>query len=169
MSPTEGILEPGINATVRVTFNPTDPKEYVTRIPLYLDDENDKPYLEIEFRGEGADAKIYFDRREVILPPVPLDTETKSSFYVLHNGYENLTLKSKLANEVGQLPIKIHFPEGEEIGVTKQKIRVEATFKFSTPLSFTTFVEFYDDEGNKFSIPISGTTDNSIFSVFSFM
>ena len=46
---------------------------------------------------------------------------------------------------------------------------MEASFKFSTPLSFTTFIEFYDDEGNKFSIPISGTTDNSIFSVFSFM
>ena len=88
---------------------------------------------------------------------------------VLHNGYENLTLNWKLANEVGKLPITIEFPEGQEIGVTKQKIKVEASFKFSTPLSFTTFIEFYDDEGNKFSIPISGTTDNSIFSVFSFM
>ena len=46
---------------------------------------------------------------------------------------------------------------------------MEATFSFSTPLSFTTFIEFYDDEGNKFQIPISGTTDNSIFSVFSFL
>ena len=80
-----------------------------------------------------------------------------------------MTLHPKLANEVGKLPIKIEFPEGAEIGVTKQKIKVEASFKFSTPLSFTTFIEFYDDEGNKFSIPISGTTDNSIFSVFSFM
>ena len=65
MSPTEGVLEPGMNATVRVTFNPTDPKEYVTRIPLYLDEEQEKPYLEIEFSGEGADAKIYFDRRKL--------------------------------------------------------------------------------------------------------
>ena len=48
MSPTEGLLEPRMNATVRVTFNPTDPKEYVTRIPLYLDEEREKPYLEIE-------------------------------------------------------------------------------------------------------------------------
>ena len=130
MSPTEGVLEPGMNATVRVTFNPTDPKEYVTRIPLYLDEEQEKPYLEIEFSGEGADAKIYFDRREVILPPVPLDTETKSSFMVLHNGYKNLTLNWKLTNEVGKLPITIEFHEGQEIGVTKQKIKVEASFKF---------------------------------------
>ena len=30
-------------------------------------------------------------------------------------------------------------------------------------------MDFFDDEGNKFSIPISGTTDNSIFTIFSFM
>ena len=42
-------------------------------------------------------------------------------------------------------------------------------FKFSSPLSFTTFLDFFDDEGNKFSIPISGTTDNSIFTVYSFL
>ena len=53
--------------------------------------------------------------------------------------------------------------------MTKQKVKVEASFTFSTPLSFTTFIDFFDDEGNKFSIPISGTTDNSVFSVFSFM
>jgi len=63
----------------------------------------------------------------------------------------------------------IKYPEGENIGVTKLKVKVEATFKFSSPLSFTTFLDFFDDEGNKFSIPISGTTDNSIFTIFSFM
>lgn len=36
-------------------------------------------------------------------------------------------------------------------------------------MSFTTFIDFYDDEGNKFSIPISGTTDNSLFTVFSYI
>jgi hypothetical protein len=42
-------------------------------------------------------------------------------------------------------------------------------FSSSKPLSFTTFIDFFDDEGNKFSIPISGTTDNSVFTIFSFM
>jgi len=70
---------------------------------------------------------------------------------------------------VGQLPITISFPDGENLGVTKQKVKVEATFMFSSPLSFTTFLDFFDDEGNKFSIPISGTTDNSILTVFSYL
>jgi hypothetical protein len=78
-------------------------------------------------------------------------------------------LRPVIANEVGRLPIVTKFPEGENIGVTKLKVKVEVTFKFSSPLSFTTFIDFFDDEGNKFSIPISGTTDNSIFTVFSFL
>lgn len=152
-----------------MTFNPHEPIEYVARIPLYLDGDKEKPYLLIEFKGEGADAKIYFDRREIILPPVPLGIETKATFYVCHNGYENQELRFKIANEVGKIPIKINFPDGNNLGVTKQKVKVEASFTFTSPLSFTTFIDFFDDEGNKFSIPISGTTDNSIFSVFTFL
>lgn len=76
MNPMEGTLEPSSQSLVRVTFNPHEPTEYVAKIPLFLDHDKEKPYLVIEFRGEGADAKIYFDRREIILPPVPLDTES---------------------------------------------------------------------------------------------
>jgi hypothetical protein len=150
MNPTEGVLEPGVHSTVRVTFNPHEAIEYSTKVPLFLDDETEKPYLTIEFKGQGAEAKIFFDRREIILPPVPLDIETKASFWVCHNGYENQELHYKIANEVGKLPIDIHFPDGQNLGVTKSKVKVEATFKFSTPLSFTTFIDFIDDEGKKF-------------------
>lgn len=78
-------------------------------------------------------------------------------------------MSPKIANEVGKLPIELLFPDGENLGVTKQKLKVEAVFMSPKPLSFTTFIDFFDDEGNKFSIPISGTTDNSIFTIFSFM
>lgn len=88
---------------------------------------------------------------------------------VCHNGYENLELRPKIATEVGKLPITLNFPDGKNLGVTKQKLKVEAVFSNKKPLSFTTFIDFYDDEGNKFSIPISGTTDNSLFTVFSFL
>lgn len=169
MNPTEGRLEPGATSTVRVTFNPLEPIEYFCKVPLFLDNEKEKPYLMVEFKGEGADAKIFFDRREVILPCTPLGIPARATFMVCHNGYENLELRPKVANEVGKLPIEIFFPDGENLGVTKAKCKVEAVFMSSKPLSFTTFIDFFDDEGNKFSIPISGTTDNSVFTIFSFM
>ena len=31
---------------------------------------------------------------------------------VCHNGYENLELRPKIANEVGKLPIELTFPDG---------------------------------------------------------
>ena len=169
MNPTEGRLEPGATSTVRVTFNPLEPNEYVCKAPLFLDGDKTKPYISVELRGEGADAKIFFDRREVILPCTPLDIPARATFMVCHNGYENLQLRPKIANEVGKLPIELNFPDGENLGVTKAKLKVEAVFTSSKPLSFTTFIDFFDDEGNKFSIPISGTADNSVFTIFSFM
>ena len=112
MNPTEGRLEPGATSTVRVTFNPLEPIEYACKVPLYLDGDRAKPYLMIEFRGEGADAKIFFDRREVLLPCTPLEIPARATFMVCHNGYENLELRPKIANEVGKLPIDLHFPDG---------------------------------------------------------
>jgi hypothetical protein len=79
MNPTEGRLDPGGAGTVRVTFNPLEPVHYECLCPLYLDGQ-DKPYLLVEFQGEGADAKIYFDRREVTLPCTPLDTPARATF-----------------------------------------------------------------------------------------
>lgn len=119
MNPTEGRLEPGTTSTVRVTFNPLEPQEYVVKVPLYLDGDKSKAYLMIEFRGEGAEAKIFFDRREIILPAVPLGFPAKATFLVCHNGYENLELRPKIATEVGKLPITLNFPDGKNLGVTK--------------------------------------------------
>jgi hypothetical protein len=169
VSPTDGRLDPNSGASIRVTFNPLEPREYYAKVPLYLDGEVDKPYLIIELKGEGTEPKIFFDRREIILPVVPLGMESRATFLVCHNGYENLELDPKIASEVGKLPIEWNFPDGNNLGVTKQKLKIEAKFSNSKPLSFTTHFDFYDDEGNKFSIPISGTTDNSIFTVFSYL
>jgi len=55
------------------------------------------------------------------------------------------------------------------LGITRNKIRVEATFSHPKPFSFTTRIEFYDDTGRIYSIPVSATTDNSLFTNFSYM
>jgi len=169
MNPTEGRLEPQTNATVRITFNPLEAKEYVEKVPLFLDGDKSKPYLWLEFRGEGVDAKIFFDRREIILPPVPIGVQARATFLVQYTGDENLEVKPKIATEVGKLNIELNFPEGKSLGVMKKKLKVEAVFSNKKPLSFTTHIDFYDEEGNKFPIPISGTTDNSLFTIFSFL
>ena len=138
LNPSEGKLEPGVTTNVRASFNPIEAKEYYAKIPLYLDNDTTKPYLFVEFKGEGTVPRLTFDRREIVLPVVPLGIPAKATFVVFNQGYENLELRPKVVSEVGKLPIAISFPDGSNVGVTKPKVKVEATFVHKKPLSFTT-------------------------------
>lgn len=55
------------------------------------------------------------------------------------------------------------------MGITSNKLRVEAIFKSNKPVSFTTRCEFYDEGGKTYCIPISGTTDNCLLTNYSYM
>lgn len=61
------------------------------------------------------------------------------------------------------------FVEGKTLGITRNKIKVEAVFSNPKPMSFTCRIEFYDDTGRIYSICVSGTTDNCLFTNFSYM
>ena len=136
-------------------------------MPLYID-EAKEPCLDLVFRGDAAFPKILFDRREILLPVVPLGIESKCIFRVINDGYENLTLKYRVLEE-DNFPIVCHFPEGKSVGITKQKLRVEASFLSEKVMSFTTKIEFCDTTGNFYYIPISGTTENCLLTNFPYM
>ena len=90
---TEGKLDPGMTTTVKVGFNPYIAEYYEQKVPLYLDGDTSKPYKEIVLRGEGAYPKMLFDRKEIILPIVPLGIPSRSTFNLINDGYENLNLR----------------------------------------------------------------------------
>jgi len=64
--------------------------------------------------------------------------------------------------------VDLEYLEGKNLGITKNKIKVEAVFINKKPLSFTTRIEFADDTGRVYALPISGTTDNSLFTNYTF-
>ncbi len=64
--------------------------------------------------------------------------------------------------------MKVHFPEGPNIGITRQKLKVDLTWKFLKPMSFCLKLEFIDDMNRTFVIPVSGTSDNCIFTNYTF-
>lgn len=168
IKPSEGYLEPAASVTVRASFNPLQPVEYEEKIKLYLD-QSSEPYLILTLRGEGAVPRISFDRRYVVLPIVPLKVPSKAVFRINNEGYQNVELKYRLPKDICKIPLELHFPDGQSLGSTKQKIIVEATFVSEKPFSFTSQLEFYDTEGNRFFIMIAGTADNCLPSVFSFI
>lgn len=62
-----------------VSFTPGVPKEYDETIDFYINDSS-KPYIQLNVKGVGTVPRIIFDRREVILPIVPLGVVSKATF-----------------------------------------------------------------------------------------
>lgn len=44
-------------------------------------------YVDVVFKGTASLPNLFFNKREVIMPVVPLDVETVSSFKILNDGY----------------------------------------------------------------------------------
>ena len=122
--PTQGRIEPGQQQIITVGFSPNNPGQYEKVVPFYLDNDLSKPYGNLTLKGMGDFPKLLFDRKEIILPVVPLDVESRCTFKIINDGYENLTLKYEIANDVGNIDknfLNLEFPEGKNLGVTKPK------------------------------------------------
>ncbi|MEW5300161.1 MAG: hypothetical protein WDW36_003110 [Sanguina aurantia] len=163
------VVQPGVMAQVGLRFMPRDAKVYDAIFPVYLDNDRSAPYLSLEVTGTGLFPRIRFDVRECVLPPVPLGFRSQAVFNIINNGYDNLELKFRLPADEVQLPIKIEFPLGTLIGIAKQSLPVLLSFASATPISFTANIDFMDEEGTRYSLPITGTTDNCLLTNQAFL
>ena len=50
----------------------------------------------------------------------------------------------------------------------KNELKCEVKFTSQKPITFTTRLIFYDKEGNQFPIQVAGTSDNCLFTNYSF-
>lgn len=51
VQPSSGTIEAGDTQTIRALFNPIRAEEYEHKAALYINDQKDKPYLELTMRG----------------------------------------------------------------------------------------------------------------------
>jgi len=80
--------------------------------------------MSIELKGIGAFPRLVFDRREIILPVVPLNIWSRCLFRVINEGYDNLNLKYNLIQEEGirNFKLELDFIEGQTLdNVTKKQ------------------------------------------------
>jgi len=82
--PSEGNIEPNAVQTVRATFNPIEAMDYKLKVPVFLNNDRTNPVTSIDLTGQGAQAKITFDRREIILPAMPLNITSKVTFTIFN-------------------------------------------------------------------------------------
>jgi hypothetical protein len=78
-------------------------------------------------------------------------------------GYDNLELSTELVRlppDTTRLPLRLSFPEGNLIGLAKDKLPVDVVFASTRPLSFTASLDFLDESGRTFSLPVTGAADS---------
>ncbi|XRB21165.1 FAP-47 protein [Pseudoscourfieldia marina] len=169
IEPRRGELGVKESANIRLHFLPKEPLSHEAVVPLYLDGEEKKSYLDLELRGQGRLPRLLFDVTEVVLAPTPLGVRTVQRFHVLNDGYTNLELQCKMPQDSNRIPISLHFPEGRMIGLAKNRLPVDVRFTSDKPMSFTAEIEVLDEDGNRYPLAVTGTADNSIFTTYSFV
>lgn len=100
---------------------------------------------------------------------VPLGVTSRAVFHIINDGYDNLELKVRLPADEHHLPLQLSFPDGTLIGIAKEKLTVVVSFTAQKPTSFTANVDFLDEDGKRYSLPITGTVDNSMLTLESFL
>jgi len=66
---------------------------------------------------------LLFDRRELILPVVPLQVESVGMFKIINEGYETIDIKHRIysLDELMIIPdIILFYPEGSKMGINKK-------------------------------------------------
>ena len=165
----------GAMCTVQFTFTPQIKKQYTNTVVLVsktIDDNNQvvkETKKSIILRGVGALPRLYFDKRELILPVVPLGFESSMKFKIKNDGYENTKITHEIRSEVGSLPIKLRYLDDQTIGYMRQELRMEIYFSSPKPLSFTCKLVFLDEDGQEAIIMVAGTADNCLFTNYSFI
>ena len=170
--PKEGQLNESNNETavLKFIFDPKKDIEY--RAPVYLvtldEDGNEISSKKIDVIGLGCKPRLYFDRREIIMPVVPLGVESRVRFRIKNDGFENARIEHRFTSEMGHLNIQVDYLDDHSIGLLKSRLRMEVYFTFNKPISFTGRLSFIDDENNETTIMISGTCENSLMTNYFF-
>jgi hypothetical protein len=86
----EGDIEPKEMFSFKINFVPRSSGIYKTRLPLYVNHNQQTPYTYIELTGELAVPSLIFEPQRLILPPVPLNIDNIGIVRVQAKGFEKL-------------------------------------------------------------------------------
>lgn len=170
VAPTKGDLGPGASMPIRVTFQPQSSANYSKKLEIYIKDQPDpsRPYLTLLCQGSGVFPRLTFSRQVVELPNVPLGITSRGTFTLFNNGYNALTIKHRVSPNI-PVALDISYPDGQSVGIMVESIRVVVAAKSDTPVSWNGKIEFYDQDGERFFVAVSGCTDGCLLTNFPFV
>jgi hypothetical protein len=170
VAPTKGDLGPGASMPIRVTFQPQSSANYSKKLEIYIKDQADssRPYLTLLCQGSGVFPRLTFSQQHVELPNVPLGITSRATFHVINNGYTALALKHRISPNI-PVALDISYPDGQSVGIMTESVRVVVSAKSDTPVSWSGKIEFYDQDGERFFVSVSGCTDGCLLTNYPFV
>lgn len=121
--------------------------------------------------AEATNPRIYFDKREILFPVVPLGFESRVLLKIKNGGYSSMQLDKQVECLLPGVDIKVVFINGNVIGGIKgEELKLEVTYysKIEKPVSFSGKLNIIDKSNQKFTILIHGVSDNSVLSNYLF-
>merc|ERR1712130_73857 len=158
-----GVLEALETAEIAIFFSPSTDQLFRENLLLLIDGSE---YLSLSLEGQASFPKLSFNNNEfILLPTVPLNCRSSKLCIIKNHGYENLEIRHEIIDDKAAGFIKIGYPNGRIIGGNgPNSLQIEISFISSISIAFTTRIDFLDCENNRFSIFVSGMTDNCILS-----
>ena len=163
--PTGGIINPKESMTIKIQFKPTRSKKYDIRLPIFIEKE-ETPYNELRLKAEGAAPCLLFETTDLILPTVPLNTESSSRLVIINDGYNKTHLSYSITQNVSDVNLSVTFINGNHLNAVKNVCIVEVKFIAKSPISFLTQIDFEDNNKKPYSVKVSGTSDDFLFTNF---
>ncbi|CAD8050766.1 unnamed protein product [Paramecium sonneborni] len=160
--PLAGRVDAGQTLRVKVMFNPRYEGTYSKQAQIYLEDSKPgQPYLIVQLHGIAAKPSVQFDRRELILCPVPLGIESRLQFKIFNDGFETQKLSVKQLEG-----FTVEFLDGQTVGITKQYLDMIIKYTAQNPISISQTLEIIDETQHSYSISVSATSDNCSFTTW---
>uniref|UniRef100_A0A8C7KSR8 Calponin-homology (CH) domain-containing protein n=1 Tax=Oncorhynchus kisutch TaxID=8019 RepID=A0A8C7KSR8_ONCKI len=185
--PTAGTLEPLQCVSVAVSLSPervtpVTAGQIEVSLPLFLSEEGGAPhpYRVLSLSATPHPPSITFLPPRVLLTPVPLDTPSTTTLFLLPTGYpsgsclrvevEEMVLKdgsrvktlSVSLPHNGTVPPKTHTEPQTPISCT-------VTFCSPQPLDLSSHITFLDHLNNRFRVEVCATADNSLLTVWPYL
>ncbi|XP_051799231.1 cilia- and flagella-associated protein 47 isoform X2 [Acanthochromis polyacanthus] len=195
-SPSSGSLGPGQSICLGVsihpeTVRPGSEKVMKLSLPLYLGDEGDEgvggedghqPYRELSITVTFQLPRITVHPPQILLTPVPLDSNTETTLTLLAVGYPSGTNVSARVDEIKTedgtkiQPFSVVFPEGSTIPAQDHDKETDAasllcsvSFCSAVPLSLCTTITFTDHLHNSFKVKLFVICDSCVLTVWPYM
>ncbi|OHT13796.1 hypothetical protein TRFO_16023 [Tritrichomonas foetus] len=172
VKPEKGRIDYCSTASVIINFSPKKAAPYNHFLPLYVvDDSNEGESLisNIQLTGVGSSRRFKTSTNQICLPTVPLGVRVERTIYVINMSYCVTSLRATTPINEKAFPLVLSFPNGNKLNYTTPKIPLNISFQSNLPLSFSTTIAVIDDDGNSYSFTVSAATDNSIFTLYSFL